>query len=353
MSTSSRASRSVSLRQPKHSSVTIVLSSGRVRYCEGDTVLGNILLEAKDGWKHDNIVLVVRGGAEVTLPCPSQSSAPLTASFGLMEEEILIKPSGYLGHGDHAIPFSFVVKGIRGASLPETYRGVHVKISYRMSVFVRRGFFSRYLDDTKELMIENLTSSNSDVVGLDEFKPFIIVPSHNINVVDRPRHCLLSFKITGQLGRRLAVNRPLTGSLVVGESVLPIRSIELCLSRGEIIRNNIPPMNAPGKCDARLLHLPPPTFSSLGRNTPSAKQYHHGQQHGFTRVCTEIQTWQVVDGDVMRGIKIPIRLPLPDRELCVTTEFEGFFKLQFDVRSYKFSTSSPLVFTQRISIFKF
>lgn len=43
-----------------------------------------------------------------------------------------------------------------------------------------------------------------------------------------------------------------------------------------------------------------------------------------SRAVSEVQGWQVCDGDVARGLQIPLCLPMPRAFTCVTTKAHNF-----------------------------
>uniref|UniRef100_A0A8C2C5I8 VPS26 endosomal protein sorting factor C n=2 Tax=Cyprinus carpio TaxID=7962 RepID=A0A8C2C5I8_CYPCA len=118
---------------------------------------------------------------------------------------------------------------------------------------------------------------------------FSITPETLQNV--RERSSLPRFLIRGHLdATSCAVTQPLTGELVLESSEVAIKSIELQLVRVETC----------------------------------------GCAEGYARDATEIQNIQIAEGDVCRGLSIPIYMVFPRLFTCPTLETTNF-KVEFEV----------------------
>uniref|UniRef100_A0A8C6FNW7 VPS26 endosomal protein sorting factor C n=1 Tax=Moschus moschiferus TaxID=68415 RepID=A0A8C6FNW7_MOSMO len=118
---------------------------------------------------------------------------------------------------------------------------------------------------------------------------FTITPDTLQNVKERA--LLPKFLIRGHLNStNCVITQPLTGELVVESSEAAIKSIELQLVRVETC----------------------------------------GCAEGYARDATEIQNIQIADGDVCRGLSIPIYMVFPRLFTCPTLETTNF-KVEFEV----------------------
>ncbi|XP_008273099.2 vacuolar protein sorting-associated protein 26C isoform X3 [Oryctolagus cuniculus] len=109
--------------------------------------------------------------------------------------------------------------------------------------------------------------------------------------VNIQRALLPKFLIRGHLNStNCAITQPLTGELVVERSDAAVRSVELQLVRVETC----------------------------------------GCAEGYARDATEIQNIQIADGDVCRGLSVPIHMVFPRLFTCPTLETTNF-KVEFEV----------------------
>ncbi|XP_007470551.1 PREDICTED: Down syndrome critical region protein 3 isoform X2 [Lipotes vexillifer] len=118
---------------------------------------------------------------------------------------------------------------------------------------------------------------------------FTVTPETLQNVKERA--LLPKFLIRGHLNStNCVITQPLTGELVVESSEAAIKSIELQLVRVETC----------------------------------------GCAEGYARDATEIQNIQIADGDVCRGLSVPIYMVFPRLFTCPTLETTNF-KVEFEV----------------------
>lgn len=97
-----------------------------------------------------------------------------------------------------------------------------------------------------------------------------------------------AFRIVGHLDHgTVAIQKPVSGWIKVERCLLPIRSIELTLGRVE--------------------------WCTVGDHSNSV-----------AREATDIQCTQVAEGDVARGVELPIHLILPRLYTCPTVDADVF-----------------------------
>ncbi|KAJ8313304.1 hypothetical protein KUTeg_009090 [Tegillarca granosa] len=118
---------------------------------------------------------------------------------------------------------------------------------------------------------------------------FTITPDTLTNVKEKQN--IPKFKVKGKLdSSNMCINKPLTGELVVESCASPIKSIEIQLVRVETC----------------------------------------GCAEGFAKDATEIQNIQIADGNVVRGVAIPIYMIFPRLFTCPTLSTNNF-KVEFEI----------------------
>ena len=174
-------------------------------------------------------------------------------------------------------------------------------MQYNITVDIPRPMLAKRIKKTVEFIVEVPT-------GAPKTKPtpipFTITPESLENVKQSSRTKVPNFKITGQLDSALCpINKPFTGELVVESCEAPIKSIEIQLVRIETT----------------------------------------GSSEGFAKEATEIQNIQLADGDVCRGVVIPIYMIFPRLFTCPTVSTRTF-KVEFEVNLVVlFDVSNALV----------
>ncbi|MBZ3889042.1 Down syndrome critical region protein 3 [Sciurus carolinensis] len=245
---------------------------------------GVVVISSKDSVQHQGVSLTMEGTVNLQLSTKSvgvfeafyNSVKPIQIINSTIE---MVKP-GKFPSGKTEIPFEFplYVKGNR--VLHETYHGVFVNIQYTLRCDMRRSLLAKDLTKTCEFIVHSapqkgtLTPSPVD---------FTVTPETLQNVKERA--LLPKFLIRGHLNStNCVITQPLTGELVVEHSDAAIRSIELQLVRVETC----------------------------------------GCAEGYARDATEIQNIQIADGDVCRGLSIPIHMVFPRLFTCPTLETTNF-----------------------------
>jgi hypothetical protein len=234
-----------------------------------------------------------------------------------MNEPVTVDAGSRMEMGVNRFPFSFPLKLTNGKSLLETYHGVYITISYCVHVTVERGVMARNLDKEIEYIVE--VPFRKAALENPDPKEFTITPDSLENVRKGQKSAIPSFRITGKLHRQSClINLPFTGEIVVEESETPIVSIELQLVRVELVNK------------------------ALATKDPGAAS------NEMTREATEIESIQVGDGDVVRGMVIPLYLIFP-RIYTTPSLSTAQFKVEFEVNllvifndGYQISESFPI-----------
>ncbi|CAM9385401.1 unnamed protein product [Discosporangium mesarthrocarpum] len=171
--------------------------------------------------------------------------------------------------------------------LLNSYSGVYLSIGYHIAVKIERGLMRKEISKSLEFIVE---VPSTDAPPDNEI-PFEITPSTLEKVKSGSRAHLKTFRILGKLHQQVAaISRPLTGEIVVEESETPIKSLEVQLVRVETVE----------------------------------------QAEGRLREATEIQNLQIGDGDVCRGMAIPIYMVFPRLFSCPTIVTPRF-RVEFEV----------------------
>ncbi|CAF0836547.1 unnamed protein product [Rotaria sordida] len=275
-------------------SIDIRLNRQTKTYNENDIIQGTVIISTPTSFKHNGITITVDGSVQLHLSGKSvgvfeafyNSTKPVT----LINQTIELAKPGQMPSLKTEIPFQVQLKGRPNKPLYETYHGVFVNIQYFLRVDVKRTFLSKDMSKQIEFNIEY--GPEHDLAAEKAItKPAAFeVTSESIktiqNKIDVPK-----FKITGNLDSLCCViTKPFSGELVVEESELPIKSIEVQLLRVETC----------------------------------------GCAEGFSRDSTEIQNIQIGDGNVARKIPVPIWMLFPRTFTCPTLLTVNF-KIEFEI----------------------
>jgi len=260
-------------------------------YRPGDKVEGFVVINTKGKLSHNGIRLVLEGNVSLQLSAKSvglfeafyNSVKPIQLLFYSID---LAKP-GKFEDGETEIPFEFKPEPLTGQTLYETYHGVFVNIQYLLKADMTRSLLAKNLQKTLEFIVE---IQNSPIPKASPVK-FEITPESLENVKKSSLKNIPKFVINGELDSALCnINRPFTGELRFDESEAVIKSIELQLVRVETC----------------------------------------GCADGYAKEATEIQNIQIADGDVCRGMSIPIFMVFPRLFTCPTLATRTF-KIEFEV----------------------
>jgi len=271
-------------------------------YHEGEDVKGCVIFDSRNEAKHEGITLTLEGLVNMHLSPTNvgifeafyNSGKPVT----LISYSVEIAKSGRLPPGKTEIPFEFPLLPKTNKILYETYHGVFITIQYTLKCEIRRSMLNKDLQKMIEFIVEckkpSIESSETASISLspelrDKPVSFSITPESLQNVRDKSK--VPKFRITGRLDKTLCkITEPFTGELSVEACDAPIRSIELQLVRVETC----------------------------------------GCAEGYARDATEIQNIQIGDGDVCRGVAIPIYMIFPRLFTCPTL-ITSNFKIEFEV----------------------
>lgn len=243
--------------------------------------------------QHQGITLVVDGA--VTLQLSAKSVGLFEAFYNslkpihLINYTLEISKPGKLPSGKTEIPFEVPLKPKGNKILYETYHGVFINVQYSIKVDIKRSILSKDLQKQIEFIVENKTSSK-DEKNKSKAIPFTISPETLTNVKEQKSN-VPKFKIKGKLTSSvLNITDPLTGELMVESCEAQIKSIEIQLVRVETC----------------------------------------GCAEGYAKDATEIQNIQIADGDISRGILVPIYMIFPRLFTCPTLSTNNF-KIDFEI----------------------
>jgi len=268
----------------------ILLNRVNKVYRPNEDVAGRILFESKNESKHEGITLSVEGTVNMQLSSKNvglfeafyNSVKPIT----LISYSVEVSKGGRIPLGRTEIPFELPLKPKGRKTLFETYHGVFISIQYTIKCEVKRSMLTKDLIKVVEFMVES-PEGPSDY----EAKPvsFTILPESLKNVKSRDK--IPKFQIRGHLDSvSCLISKPFTGEICVESCDARIRSIELQLVRVETC----------------------------------------GSTEGYAKEPTEVQNIQVADGDVARGLPIPLFMVFPRLFTCPTL-MTANFKIEFEV----------------------
>uniref|UniRef100_A0A2K6AYN3 Vacuolar protein sorting-associated protein 26C n=1 Tax=Macaca nemestrina TaxID=9545 RepID=A0A2K6AYN3_MACNE len=253
-------------------------------YHAGEVLSGVVVISSKDSVQHQGVSLTMEGTVNLQLSAKSvgvfeafyNSVKPIQIINSTIE---MVKP-GKFPSGKTEIPFEFPLHAKGNKVLYETYHGVFVNIQYTLRCDMRRSLLAKDLTKTCEFIVHSAPQKG-------KFTPspvdFTITPETLQNVKERA--LLPKFLLRGHLNStNCVITQPLTGELVVESSEAAIRSVELQLVRVETC----------------------------------------GCAEGYARDATEIQNIQIADGDVCRGLSVPIYMVFPRLFTCPTLETTNF-----------------------------
>ncbi|XP_052806911.1 vacuolar protein sorting-associated protein 26C-like [Mya arenaria] len=259
-------------------------------YKEGDVVAGVVIIQSKGDLAHQGVTLLMEGS--VNLQLSAKSVGVFEAFYNSLKPILLLhytlevaKP-GKFPNGKTEIPFEVPLKAKSNKSLYETYHGVFVNIQYQIKVDMKRSLLNKDLNKQLEFIVEYKETE-------DRAKPkpinFTITPETLTNLKEKEK--VPKFKARGKIDSSLlCITKPLTGEIVLESCETGVKSIEIQLVRVETC----------------------------------------GCAEGFAKDATEIQNIQIADGDIMRGLPIPIFMIFPRLFTCPTLTTSNF-KVEFEV----------------------
>uniref|UniRef100_G3QCG9 Vacuolar protein sorting-associated protein 26C n=1 Tax=Gasterosteus aculeatus aculeatus TaxID=481459 RepID=G3QCG9_GASAC len=269
-------------------------------YHEGESVAGVVLLVCKEAVQHHGITLNMEG--LVNLQLSSKSVGVFEAFYNsvkpiqLISSNVEVAKAGKIPAGKTEIPFEFPLSTKGNKVLYETYHGVFVNIQVT-DLPVSSPQYTLRCDMKRPLLAKDLSRNCEFIVHSQPQKAKVVPTPVNFTITPatlqntRERSLLPKFLVRGHLdATSCVISRPLSGELVVENSEVPIKSIELQLVRVETC----------------------------------------GCAEGYARDATEIQNIQIAEGDVCHGLPIPVYMVFPRLFTCPTLETTNF-KVEFEV----------------------
>jgi len=269
--------------------VDIKLKKANKTYREGDHIVGLVVIQGKGDVVHNGITLFIEGSVNMQLSAKSvglfeafyNSVKPITLINGNFE---IAKP-GKIPSGKTEIPFDITLKPHGNRHLYETYHGVFINIQYMLRCEMRRTLLNKDLIKTCEFLVEVKSLQPSTCKPVE----FRITPGSLHPVKEKIK--MPSFALSGKLDSAVcSITQPFTGELVLEFTDVTIKSIELQLVRVETC----------------------------------------GCAEGYSKDPTEIQNLQIADGDICRGIVIPLYMIFPRLFTCPTLATTNF-KIEFEL----------------------
>ncbi|XP_045113903.1 vacuolar protein sorting-associated protein 26C-like [Portunus trituberculatus] len=272
--------------------IDIQLNRSSKIYHPGETVSGVVVVDSRSDTRHDGITLTMDGMVSIQL---SPRSAGLLESIvssskpvPLLSHSVVIAKSGKLPAGQTELPFELpLAPRSTSKTLYETYHGIYITVHYCLHCDLKRSLLAKDVNKSQEFIVEYKTGTEGK--NQMEAVNFEIRPETLQNVRDRAR--IPRFLVRGHLDSvNCPLSKPLTGELTVCECERGISSIELQLVRVETC----------------------------------------GSSEGHTKEASEIQNIQIGEGDVCRGIAIPVYMLFPRLFTCTTTLAPNF-KIEFEL----------------------
>eukprot|EP00759_Apiculatamorpha_spiralis_P015574 PhF_6_TR22252/c0_g1_i1/m.31433 len=265
-----------------------------------DKIKGVIILECDGPQSHSGIQMTIDGSVALQL---SPKSVGIFEAFynnikplQLVGTTVSILDSGKAPGGVTKLPFEFDLLSLKKpgvVSLCETYHGVFVNSSYHMHIHVNRGMFGKSIKESLQIYVRNPGQAAPTDPAAYTVPPtkFALQPAGVKNIRKQSLENVPQFKISGQLDTALCdITKPLTGTVKIEECAIGIKSVEVQLVRVEF-------------CAA---------------------------VEGVAKEATEIQNIQIGEGDVPRGIDIPIFMIFPRWFTCPTLVASNF-KVEFEL----------------------
>nr|XP_024393017.1 Down syndrome critical region protein 3 homolog isoform X3 [Physcomitrium patens] len=279
----------------EYAKMSVVIKLNRVDrvYRPPDVIGGTIIVDTPSSVSHQGVRLTAVGHIMLQLS-PRQVGVfealyKSVKPIELMHKVVDIQAPGKLPRGETEIPFAISLETPKGGKLFESFHGAYINIQYLLTAELIRGYLQKQMSSMIEFMVEER----------NEQIPRGLIESTTVNFYithDTQKHMISpvlrsgGFKITGRVVTQCSLSEYVTGELTVEHSCVPISSIDLQLLRVE----------------------------SVAASDRTATE------------TSEIQSTQVADGDVCRGLAVPIYMVLP-RLLTCPTLATGAFSLEFEL----------------------
>ena len=217
----------------EHSGIELKLRRIDKTYRLNQLVDGLVEVQVHKGWAHNGISLLAEGVMTSTVSSDTENK-----TLQILKLAYSVCPPGKFNDGIVKVPFSFTLSPLPGQVLYETYRGIHVSVTYTISVICDRGVLKKALKTEVEFIVEVVTPSINPAMKIPTPRSFSVSPITLEHINKDVLLTIPDFKITGTLHKsNCLINEPFTGEFNVEVSVAAIRSVELQLVRVESVRS--------------------------------------------------------------------------------------------------------------------
>ncbi|XP_021945236.1 vacuolar protein sorting-associated protein 26C isoform X2 [Folsomia candida] len=265
-------------------------------YNEQEPIRGTVIISSKTDLRHDGIILSMDGHVNLQLSSKTvgifeafyQSVKPIQ----LLSYQIELGKSGKLTAGITELPFEFPLRSRNNRVLYETYHGVFINVQYSLKCEVKRSFLiGTSMSKSLEFIVEY---GNNSAAPSNPSLTELITPAEmkriDFEMVSEAGSKLGVFKAHGHIDSVVCpITKPFTGEIIIEKSEYPVKSVELQLVRVETT----------------------------------------GCAEGYAKDASEIQTIQIGEGNVCRGLPIPIFMIFPRLFSCPTVCTTNF-KIEFE-----------------------
>eukprot|EP01028_Stygiella_incarcerata_P011859 TRINITY_DN695_c0_g1_i1.p1 TRINITY_DN695_c0_g1~~TRINITY_DN695_c0_g1_i1.p1 ORF type:complete len:300 (-),score=48.90 TRINITY_DN695_c0_g1_i1:159-1058(-) len=267
--------------------------SSRIFYPK-ELVKGSVVISSQKPLSHQELRLNVEGKASLQVSAKSmgmmESLYNNVQPVDLMKYEMVLDEGGKFPTGKTEIPFQFelIPTNTKVKELFETYHGVYVNVQYKISVLLTRGRFSKNLERELEFYVLTPRPSKPELPPPVEF----VLDTEKVKSYrHESRLRIPEFRAVGKVNCTLCnVELPFTGEITIETCEAPLKSVEVQLVRVETV------LSVEGKA----------------------------------REATEIQNVQIGDGDICRGVTLPIHMVFPRLFTC-STLLSTTFRVEFEV----------------------
>jgi len=272
---------------------SLEINLGRVdrTYRAGDKVSGSLVLKSDSSFAHSGMTLVMTGTVDLQLSAKSvglfdafyNSIKPVT----LCDVKLTLEAQGEVKKGVSEYPFEIELKAQEGHDVHDTYHGVYINVTYLLKADVLRKYFGKNLQKSLEFIVEKANAPQKPVKKPESF----VLSTDSVETNKTKLKTVPNFSIRGTFeSLTVHMDDPLWGFFIVESCDEPIKGVELQLVRLETV----------------------------------------GNAEGFVKDATEIQNIQVADGNVLRGIEIPLHMVFPRLFTCPTVSARTF-KVDFEM----------------------
>ena len=274
----------------KMATLTINLKRASKIYKEGETIKGSVIINSKNEISHNGLTLTMDGSVKLQLSARSvgrfEAFYNSLKPIQLVHKQLVLVNAGKLPSGITELAFELPLLPKQNKSLYETYHGVFVNVQYMLSAEMKRSFLNKDLQKELEFIVEYKQQDKKAEGNPIEIN---ISPSSVDNVKDRKG--IPNFLVRGRLDSdKCCITKPFTGEIVVEHADAVIKSLEIQLVRVETC----------------------------------------GCAEGFSKDATEIQNIQIGEGDICRGLAIPVYMIFPRLFTCPTLRTNNF-KVDFEI----------------------